>query len=424
MDPLEPRGHTISPISAHILKVETVAQKVFVVEKETVFHRLIDGGFLEKHKPCVLVTARGFPDVPTRYFLRQLSESCGSPCFYLLVDFDPSGLVIAATYGFGPEGGCWMQDDLRLRSSLPLICAGGVEGASNFGLNRRDVLPLTARDRAVGRGLQRRLEQIKGKDKDTDEIVEKYEEGLKHLLEVGLKYELDALDKLPEFIAHMVSSRAQERWKLFELSWSVEFVDRWKEIIMGECAKRGGSAVRLVCMMHIEGHQSKRCRCKLLWSKGARGLKCDLCKTSTIKIGYLSPNFFLWQFFLQTLETFLGTAELGGAGANVRLRDHRWCWGSRSLQWTKQTFAHCYNSIPWVCKRNECHEHKEIHRGSSCWRSDVHDEHGIDSWESPTQPQVVLWAKDPLVWYDASGERQGALGRDGGLRWLPQKSST
>mgnify|MGYP002803411619 FL=1 len=211
MDPLEPRGHTISPISAHILKVETVAQKVFVVEKETVFHRLIDGGFLEKHKPCVLVTARGFPDVPTRYFLRQLRESCGSPCFYLLVDFDPSGLVIAATYGFGPEGGCWMQDDLRLRSSLPLICVGGVEGASNFGLNRRDVLPLTARDRAVGRGLQRRLEQIKGKDKDTDEIVERYEEGLKHLLEVGLKYELDALDKLSEFIAHMVSSGAQER---------------------------------------------------------------------------------------------------------------------------------------------------------------------------------------------------------------------
>ena len=211
MDPLEPRGHSISPISAHNLKVETVAQKVFVVEKETVFHRLIDEGFLEKHKPCVLVTARGFPDVPTRYFLRQLHENCGSPDIYLLVDFDPSGLVIAATYGFGPEGGCWMQDDLSLSASMPLICDGGVEGATEFGLKSSDVLPMTARDRALANGLQRRLEQIKGRGEDAGQIIQSYEEGLKHLLQGGLKYELDALDKLTEFIAYMVRKRAPKQ---------------------------------------------------------------------------------------------------------------------------------------------------------------------------------------------------------------------
>ena len=211
MDPLEPRGHSISPTSAHTLKVETVAQKVFVVEKETIFHRLIDEGFLEKHKPCVLVTARGFPDVPTRYFLRQLRTTCGSPEIYLLVDFDPSGLVIAATYGFGPEGGSWMQDDLSLSSAVPLICGGGVEGAVDFGLKNSDVLPMTARDRALAKGLQRRLEHIRGTSEDANDILDSYEQGLKHLLQGGLKYELDALDKLTEFVAQLARKRSRNQ---------------------------------------------------------------------------------------------------------------------------------------------------------------------------------------------------------------------
>lgn len=203
MDPLEPRGHSISPICAHVLKVQTVAQKVFVVEKETVFHRLLDLGFLEKHKPCVLVTARGFPDVPTRYFLRHL-QTCASPDFYVLVDFDPSGLVIAATYAFGPEAGFWMQDDLTLKT-VPLICAGGVEGASDFGLKRSDVLPLTRRDLAVASGLQRRLTQLKPRE----EIMNVYQEALSQLSQGGVKYELDALERLPEFIAYTLRKRAQ-----------------------------------------------------------------------------------------------------------------------------------------------------------------------------------------------------------------------
>ena len=202
MDPLEPRGHQISPICAHVMRVETVAQKIFVVEKETVFHRLIDQGILEQHRPCVLVTARGFPDVPSRYFLRNL-QTCASCEFYILVDFDPSGLVIAATYGFGPEGGFWMQDDLSLQV-MPLICAGGVEGALRFGLKKSDVLPMTSRDRAVATGLQRRLEGVNCKE----EIKKSYQEGLKELLEGGVKYELDALERLPEFIAEMLSKRA------------------------------------------------------------------------------------------------------------------------------------------------------------------------------------------------------------------------
>ena len=195
MDPLEPRGHSISPICAHVLRVETMAQCIFVVEKETIFHRLLDEGFLEKQKPCILVTARGFPDVPTRYFLRHLKEACANPKFYVVVDFDPSGLLIAATYAFGPQK-AWLQDDLTLPEAVPLLCTGGVQGAARFGLRRSDVLRLTASDTAKMTGLRKRLRQV-GMD---DDVLHPYLQGIIELSKGGVKYEIDALDKLTEFI--------------------------------------------------------------------------------------------------------------------------------------------------------------------------------------------------------------------------------
>ena len=174
-----------------------MAEHVFIVEKETVFHRLLDEGFLEKHKPCIVVTARGFPDVPTRYFLRHLKQACANPKFFVLVDFDPSGLWIAATYAFGPQKGAWFQDDLTMPEAVPLLCAGGVEGASRFGLRRSDVLPLTKADTAKMGGLRKRLKEVGS----GDDILHPYMQGLNELSRQGLKYEIDALDNLTEFVA-------------------------------------------------------------------------------------------------------------------------------------------------------------------------------------------------------------------------------
>ncbi|CAE8605714.1 unnamed protein product, partial [Polarella glacialis] len=157
--------HSISPICAHLLHVESMARTILVVEKETVFHRLLSEGVLERHRPCVIVTAKGFPDVPTRYLLRRLREDCARPRILVLVDFDASGLAIAATYAFGPESG-WVQDDLTLPEAVPLFCPGGAPSAAKrFGLRPGDVLPMTRRDRAalpsVAEGLLRRVAQLR-----------------------------------------------------------------------------------------------------------------------------------------------------------------------------------------------------------------------------------------------------------------------
>lgn len=194
LDPLEPRGHAIAPISAHIVRVESMARVVLIAEKETIFHRLLSEGFLERHRPCILVTARGFPDLPSRYFLRRLCEDCAAPRILILVDFDAAGLSIAATYALGQEE-TWIQDDISLPSAVPLICSGGAVGAERFGLKAGDTAPLTHRDFALAHGLQKRLTQGVA-----SAAVIPLRRALDQLLKDGRKYEIDSLDRLSEFV--------------------------------------------------------------------------------------------------------------------------------------------------------------------------------------------------------------------------------
>lgn len=206
MDPLEPRGHSITPMCAHVVKAESMARTVLIVEKETVFHRLIAEGLLERHKPLVIVTARGFPDIPTRYFLRRVQEDCAAPRMLVLSDFDPAGLWIAATYAFGPARD-WNHDDITLSNAVPLLFRKGVAGAADFGLMPSDEQPLSTKDGSLLHGLRRRLAQLRREDSDEgaefppnvwQEIVDVMSEG-------GVKFELDALEHLADFVSAALS---------------------------------------------------------------------------------------------------------------------------------------------------------------------------------------------------------------------------
>ena len=59
--------------------------------------------------PCVLVTARGMPDLATRAFAARLAASFPRLQPLGLVDYNPAGVVILTTYKYGsdrlgPEG--------------------------------------------------------------------------------------------------------------------------------------------------------------------------------------------------------------------------------------------------------------------------------------------------------------------------------
>ncbi|CAD5214823.1 unnamed protein product [Bursaphelenchus xylophilus] len=76
------------------------ADTILVVEKDTVFQRLIDDGIFTMLPKVLLVTGRGFPDICTRSFLRWLLNQNPKKIF-CLVDCDPYGLQIYCTYRYG-----------------------------------------------------------------------------------------------------------------------------------------------------------------------------------------------------------------------------------------------------------------------------------------------------------------------------------
>ncbi|KAE9555817.1 hypothetical protein FO519_001031 [Halicephalobus sp. NKZ332] len=79
-------------------EMSTEAGFILVVEKDTIFQRLIDWKFAT-HFPDGLL-GRGFPDIATRQFLKRLQTLLQIPVFGL-VDCDPHGLHILMTYKYG-----------------------------------------------------------------------------------------------------------------------------------------------------------------------------------------------------------------------------------------------------------------------------------------------------------------------------------
>ena len=80
--------------------VRVAASYALVVEKDSVFDRLRRERIWER-VPLVLVTAKGFPDLATRAFLRGIQNRFPSVATLGLVDWNPSGALILRAYRSG-----------------------------------------------------------------------------------------------------------------------------------------------------------------------------------------------------------------------------------------------------------------------------------------------------------------------------------
>ncbi|XP_064089516.1 meiotic recombination protein SPO11-like isoform X1 [Macrobrachium nipponense] len=83
-----------------ISEVSSEARYILVVEKDATFQKLVEGQVHRSYGPAILITGKGYPDLPTRQFLYRLWTSLKIPVF-ALTDADPYGLHIAAVYKFG-----------------------------------------------------------------------------------------------------------------------------------------------------------------------------------------------------------------------------------------------------------------------------------------------------------------------------------
>ncbi|KAF8019666.1 hypothetical protein BT93_G0376 [Corymbia citriodora subsp. variegata] len=134
------------PVPVHVEEVEdilTVADYILVVEKESVFQRLANDQFCRANR-CIVITGRGYPDIPTRRFLRLLIETLHLPA-YCLVDCDPYGFDILSTYRFGSmqmayEAKSMCNPEMSWLGAFP-------SDFEKYSLPKECLLPLTAEDK-------------------------------------------------------------------------------------------------------------------------------------------------------------------------------------------------------------------------------------------------------------------------------------
>ncbi|XP_066254040.1 uncharacterized protein [Euwallacea similis] len=84
-----------------ICEVQSNAYFIMVVEKESIFHKLLEEDLPNRlPRPFVLITGKGFPDNITQLFLKKLWMLISVPVF-ILVDADPDGIAVMLNYRFG-----------------------------------------------------------------------------------------------------------------------------------------------------------------------------------------------------------------------------------------------------------------------------------------------------------------------------------
>lgn len=94
-------GKAIPPYIDRITHIQGDAKFILLVEKDAAFMRLAEDRFYNTY-PCVIITAKGQPDVATRLFLKKLKSTLKIPVLGL-VDSDPYGLKILSVYMSGSK---------------------------------------------------------------------------------------------------------------------------------------------------------------------------------------------------------------------------------------------------------------------------------------------------------------------------------
>mmetsp|Transcript_835 Transcript_835/g.2397 ORF Transcript_835/g.2397 Transcript_835/m.2397 type:complete len:449 (-) Transcript_835:909-2255(-) len=94
-------GKAIPPYIDKIEQIESDAEFILLVEKEAAYMRMAEDRFYQR-LPCIVITAKGQPDVATRMFLSRLKSELRIPVLGL-VDSDPYGLKILSVYMSGSK---------------------------------------------------------------------------------------------------------------------------------------------------------------------------------------------------------------------------------------------------------------------------------------------------------------------------------
>ncbi|KAF8109732.1 hypothetical protein N665_0092s0005 [Sinapis alba] len=152
------------------------ARYIILVEKHAIFHRLV-GDRVFSHIPCVFITAKGYPDIATRFFLHRMSTTFPHLPILALVDWNPAGLAILCTFKFGSVG--MGLEAYRYACNVKWI---GLRGDDLNLIPEESLVPLKAKDSQIAKSLL-----------SSKILQENYREELSLMIETGKRAEIEAL---------------------------------------------------------------------------------------------------------------------------------------------------------------------------------------------------------------------------------------
>ncbi|XP_058109983.1 DNA topoisomerase 6 subunit A [Magnolia sinica] len=142
-------GKAIPPNVDRVSGLESDALFILLVEKDAAFMRLAEDRFYNRF-PCVIVTAKGQPDVATRLFLKKMKTELRLPVL-ALVDSDPYGLKILSVYMCGSKNMSYDSSNL----TTPDIKWLGIRPSDldKYQIPEQCRLPMTEQDVKTGKDM-------------------------------------------------------------------------------------------------------------------------------------------------------------------------------------------------------------------------------------------------------------------------------
>ncbi|KAL4603745.1 meiotic recombination protein SPO11-2 [Castanea sativa] len=171
-------GHAISGdlnlLEKLILKTD--ARYIIVVEKHAIFQRLAEDRIFNQI-PSILITAKGYPDIATRFLLHRLSRAFPDLPILALVDWNPAGLGILCTFKFGSIG--MGLEAYRYACNVKWL---GLRGDDLQLIPEQSMVPLKQRDLQIATSLM-----------SSEILQENYRRELAVMVQLGQRVEIEAL---------------------------------------------------------------------------------------------------------------------------------------------------------------------------------------------------------------------------------------
>ncbi|KAI3848703.1 hypothetical protein MKX03_025077 [Papaver bracteatum] len=174
------------------MSIRSDARYIILVEKHAIFQRLAEDRIFNQI-PSILITAKGYPDIATRFLLHRLSRAFPNLPIFALVDWNPAGLAILGTFKFGSIG--MGLEAYKYACNVKWL---GVRGNDLQLIPEESYVPLKPRDLQIAKSLM-----------SCDMLQDSYREELAMMVQSGKRAEIEALyvngyDYLGKYIARKI----------------------------------------------------------------------------------------------------------------------------------------------------------------------------------------------------------------------------